>query len=101
MPFVLTLMPIQCYNIYMNNNLYNLHKNCDIVINWARVNAYGCPALCCADHFDKKKRLQWLDWLNTKQLAYCINELKITEIHCEPDPHYRENSVKGNFSAYT
>ena len=84
----------------MKDSIYEKHKHCKLVINWARVNTYGCPALCCAEHFDKKGRLQLLDWLNTTQLAYCISELELTEIHSEPNTHYRENSVKGNFSTY-
>jgi hypothetical protein len=84
----------------MQERLYQKHKHCKLVINWNRTNPQGSPALCCAEHFDKKGRLQYLDWLNQQQLTYCIEELGLTQIHQEPNPHYRENSVIGNISAY-
>jgi|DEB0MinimDraft_10_1074344.scaffolds.fasta_scaffold63573_2 hypothetical protein len=83
----------------MQQSLYEKHKHCDVAIHMGRKNPFGSPALVCAQHFDKKNRLQWIDWLNEAELNACI-QLGIPQIHTDPSCHYRENSVRGNFFAY-
>lgn len=74
----------------MQDTLYNKHKDCEVVINWARTNAQGLPALCCKHHRDKHNRLCYIDWLNNKQLYHLSKHTEIEAIYDE----------YGTFNAY-
>jgi len=77
--------------VNMRDTIYNQHQKCEVVINWARTNAQGLPALCCKQHTDKHNRLCYIDWVSKKQLNYLIWGLGIEEIYEEP---------YGNYNAY-
>lgn len=58
------------------------HRNCELVINWARTNSSGNPALVCADHRDKKGRHTYIDWVSTNKIMPLIN-MGVREIQDE------------------
>ena len=59
----------------MQNKLYELHKDCEMIVNYQRCNTHGRPALCCATHKDKKGRHQWIDWVSKDSEDYLIEGL--------------------------
>ena len=59
----------------MQNNLYEQHKDCEMIINYARCNAHQRPSLCCAEHKDKHGRPQWIDWVCKESEDYLIEGL--------------------------
>ena len=61
----------------MQNNLYEIHKDCEMIINYVRCNAHGRPSLCCKEHKDKHGRPQWIDWVSKESEDYLIEGLCI------------------------
>lgn len=59
----------------MQNNLYELHKNCEMLVNYVRTNTHGRPSLCCATCKDKHGRPQWIDWISKENEDYLIEGL--------------------------
>jgi hypothetical protein len=74
--------------VNMRDILYDKHQDCEVVVNWARTNAQGLPALCCKQHRDKHNRLCYIDWVSKKELSYLIYVLEIEEIYEEPYGNY-------------
>ena len=70
------------------------HENCQVVINTARTNTHGLPALCCKHHRDKHNQLCWIKWLNKKELNYLTYMLHIEHVYDTTYDSY------GNFNAY-
>ena len=60
------------------------HRKCELVINWARTNNHGCPALVCANHRDKKGRHSYIDWISEKKIMPLI-EMGVREIQDESE----------------
>ena len=72
----------------MQNKLYELHKNCDMIVNYQRCNAHGRPSLCCATHKDKKGRHQWIDWVSKDSEDYLVEGLCCEVLEVEPFSPY-------------
>lgn len=68
----------------MQNKLYELHKDCDMVVNYTRCNAHARPSLCCATCKDKHGRHQWIDWINKEDEDYLVEGLCLDVIKQEP-----------------
>lgn len=64
----------------MQNNLYELHKHCEMLIDYTRINAHHRPALCCATCVDKKGRPQWIDWVAKQDEDYLIEGLCVDTV---------------------
>lgn len=65
----------------MQDTVYHRHQNCEVVVNWARTNAQGLPALCCKVHRDKHNRLCYIDWVSKKELDYLLTVLGVEEVY--------------------
>ena len=78
----------------MKDTVYNQHENCEVIINLARTNSTGMPALCCKHHRDKHNQLAYIKWLSKKEYGYLKFVLGIEElIDHSYDPY-------GNYNAY-
>jgi len=68
----------------MQNNLYELHKDCEMVVNYTRCNAHSRPSLCCATCKDKLGRHQWIDWINKELEDYLLEGLCLDVVKTQP-----------------
>jgi len=64
----------------MQNNLYEIHKHCEMLVNYSRLNAHKRPALCCAICKDKHGRPQWIDWVAKENEDYLVEGLCLDTI---------------------
>ena len=71
----------------MQNNLYEIHKHCEMLINYTRLNAHKRPALCCATCKDKKGRPQWIDWVAIEDEDYLVEGLCVEQLKPELGEH--------------